>query len=177
MQPHRSRMPSTSSDEYIPVRHRVTIEASTSSAEGEQVEWEDFEESHQNDDALGEDVEITEGGWICRVERFEKHVDSRGRVHLRHPREEPSLPVWDQGMADARKPERPNPGQVEKNVQQSIISCVHQTTRPKKKGLIESETYIEIKSPLILEVLRKNTSYEQQVRRQTTCRSRDRAHH
>ena len=156
-QPYRSRMPSTSSDDEISSR------AFTSSAEKMQVERNDIQESYQSDDALGEGVEITEGGWICRVERFQKHVDSRGRIHLRHPRKEHSSPVRNQDLAAARKPEGLDPGQVEKSVQQSIISCVHHTAKSKKKDFIESETYIEIKSPLILEFLRNNTSYEQQV--------------
>ena len=159
-QPRRSRMPSMSSDDEIVVSRRVPTEAFRSSAEKTQVEWKDIQESHQSDDVLGEDVEITEGGWICRVERFQKHVDSRGRVHFR---KEYSSPGWDQDMADARKPEKLNPDQVEKNVQQSIISCIYHTTRRRDKGFTEPETYIEIKSPLILEVLRKNTSHGQQV--------------
>ena len=149
-QPRRAGMPSMSSDD----------ESITWSAERVQVE---LEESDQSDDALGEDVEITEGGWICRVERFQKKVDSLGRIHLFRLRKEHSSPVWDQDTGDARKPEGLNQDQVEKNVQQSIISCIYHTTRSRDKDLIEPETFIEIKSPLILEVLRKNTSYGQQV--------------
>ena len=157
MRPRRSRMPSMSSDDESGVRHRVLTEASTSSEESMQVEGENSQESDQSDDALEKDVEITEGGWICRVERFQKHVDSKGRIRFRHPRKD---------MADARKPERLNKDQVEKNVQRSIISCICHTTRRRHRrhqDYIESETYIEIKSPLILEVLREYTSYGQQV--------------
>ena len=138
-------------------------EASTYFTEKEQVEWEDIPEAYQNDDACEEGVEITEGGWICRVEHFRKRVDRRGHVHLRQLRKERSSRAWDQDMADAHKPDGLKPEQMEKNVGQSIISCIHHTTRSRHRGFFESETYIEIESPLILEVLRKNTSYEQQV--------------
>ena len=158
-QPRRSRMASMTFDDEIEIRSPASSVSSTSSAERMQVEWKDIQESDQSDDAPGEDVEITEGGWICRVERFQKLVDSRGKIHLRKKR---SSPIWDPKLAYARKPEGSDPDQVEKNIQRSIISCVHYTSK-RHAGFIESETYIEIKSPLILEVLRKNTSYGQQV--------------
>ena len=154
----RSRMPSMSSDDENSSR------AFTSSADKRQFERNDMEESDQSDDAVGEEVEITEGGWICRVERFQKHVDTTGRIHLHHARKEHSSPGWNQGMADTRTAERLKPGQVEKKVQQSIISCINHSSKSRKKGFIESETYIEIKSPLILDYLWQNTSYDQQVR-------------
>ena len=168
-QPRHSRMMSMSSDAEIKYHHPVPTEASTSAAERTQAELKYIQESDNSDDALGEDVEITEGGWICRVEQFEKHVDSEGHVHFRHPRKE--------HRADAREPEILNQDQKEKNVQRSIISCISHTTRDQFKVYIERENYIEIKSPLILEILRRQTSYGQQVWPQTTCRSRDRPSH
>ena len=177
MRPRCSRMPSMSSDDDFGVRHLFPTEASRFSEESMQVEGEDSQEGDQSDDALGEDVEITEGGWICRVERLQKYLGSRGRIHFRHLRKEHSSPVWDQDMADARKPERLNKDKVEKNFQQSIISCIYHTTTSRHGEFIEPETYIVIKSPLLLEVLRKNTSYGQEVWPQTICRSRDRACH
>ena len=155
MQPRRPEIPSMSSDNDIMLHHPVPTEASTSAAERTQVKEDYIPESDHSDDALGEDVEITEGGWICRVEQFEKRVDYEGRTHFRHVRKD--------HMADARELERLNQDQKEKNVQRSIISCISHTTRPQGKVHIETETYIEIKSPLILEVLRRQTSYGQQV--------------
>ena len=159
----RPRIPSMSSDDEIVLCHPDPTEASTSAAERTQVEGRYIQESDHSDDALGEDVEITEGGWICRVQRFEKRVDSRGGIHFRRPRKEHTSPVLDQDMADAREPERLIQDQKEKNVQRSIISCISHTTSDQDEEYIEPETYIEIKSPLILEVLRRQTSYGQQV--------------
>lgn len=128
--------------------------------------WEDnsqdSQESDQDDNALAEDVEITEGGWICRVERFEKHVDSEGRVHYRRPRKENSSPVVDQDVTDAQKPVTLDQGEKDNYVQQSIISYFSHSTKTDSKDLIDPDMYIEIKSPLILEVLRENTSYGQE---------------
>ena len=46
------------------------------------------EESDQlNENTIANDVEVTEGGWVCRVDRFEKLVDSAGRTHY-YPRGE-----------------------------------------------------------------------------------------
>ena len=159
------RLPSMSFDDEFVDRHRVPIEASTSSEESMQVEGEDSQESDQNDDALGKDVEITEGGWICRVERSQKYVGSRGRIHFRHLRPEHSSPIRDQDMEDAHKPERLDQDKVEKKIQQSIISCIYHTTtfRDGHEAFTASGTYIEIKSPLILEILRENTSHGQEV--------------
>ena len=155
--------PSMSSDEDIVIGRPVPIKASAYFTEGEQVEWEDIPEGYQNDDACEEGVEVTEGGWICRVEHFQKRVDSRGHVHLRRLRKEHSSPAWDQDGAEAHKSDGLDLDQVEIKVQQSIIWCIHHTTKLKHEEFIESETCIEIKSPLILEVLRENPSYEQQV--------------
>lgn len=128
-----------------------------------EVDAQDSQESDQDDDALAEDVEITEGGWICRVERFEKHVDSVGRVHYRRPRKENSSPVVDQDVTDAQKPVILDQGETSHYVQQSIISYFSHPAKTDFKDLIDPDMYIEIKSPLILEVLRENTSYGQGV--------------
>ena len=163
--PRRSRMSSMSFDDEFVDRHRVPIEASTSSEDSTQVEGEDSQESDQNDDALGKDVEITEGGWICRVERFQMYLSSRGRIRFRHLRPEHSSPIRNQDMADPRKPETLDQDKVEKKIQQSIISCIYHTDtiRDGHEAFTVSGTDIEIKSPLILEILRENTSHGQEV--------------
>lgn len=115
------------------------------------------------DDTLTEDVELTPGGWICRVERFEKIVDSSGRIRYNHQRKESPSPVMDQDLAEAKKPEKSKKDKPKKIVEQSIISYFHQTTKTNSNDLIDPDVYIQVKSPLILEVLRKNTSYGHQV--------------
>ena len=102
------------------------------------------------DDTLTEDVEITAGGWVCRVERFEKFVDSSGRIRYYRQRKESPSPL-------AKK------DKTKESIQQSIISYFHHTTKTRTEDLIDPDIYIQIKSPLILEVLRKNTSYGHQV--------------
>ena len=115
------------------------------------------------DDTLTEDVEITPGGWICRVERFEKLVDSSGRTHYQRQRKKSPSPLVDQDLAEAKKPEKKKKYKLERNVKQSIIDYIHHISKTDSKDLIDPDIYIEIKSPLILKVLRENTSYGHQV--------------
>ena len=129
-----------------------------------------------SDDALPEEVEITEGGWVCQVERFEKRVDSRGRIRYCHPREEKSSPIANQDLIDPEKPQILGKNKAEKAFQQSIISYFSHTIQD-FRDLIDPDIYIEIKSPLILEVLRKNASYGQKVWPYETCRFQGEACH
>ena len=115
------------------------------------------------DDTLTEDVEITPGGWVCRVERFEKFVDSSGRIRYHRQRKESPSPLVDQDLAEAKKPRKSKKDKTKENIQQSIISYFQHTTKTNSEDLIDQEVNIQIKSPLILKVLRKNTSYGHQV--------------
>ena len=116
-------------------------------------------ESDLDDNTSAENFEITEGGWICRVERFEKHVDSQGYVTYHHPRKETSPPPVSQDSSDIQYAEAVEPDEIERDVKQSIISYFHHAAKATSGDLIEHEIWIEIKSPLILEVLRRNKSY------------------
>lgn len=116
-------------------------------------------ESDLNDDASLENVEITEGGWICRVERFEKHVDSHGHITYHHAPKESSPPLVNRDLRDAPNAETLEPDPTESDSLQSIISYFHHTVKSITGSLIEPEIYIEIKSPLIIEVLRQAKSY------------------
>ena len=116
-------------------------------------------ESNPYDDAAAENVEITEGGWICRVERFEKHVDSRGHTTYCRPPKESSPPLVNQDLKDARNAETLETDESENDVPQAIIIYIHHVAKSKSGDLIEPEIYIEVKSPLILEVLRQSKSY------------------
>lgn len=120
---------------------RFDFERSHESHDGKiwEVDAQDSQESDQDDDALAEDVEITEGGWICRVERFEKHADSVGRVHYRRPRKENRSPVVDQDLTDAQKPVTLDQGEKDNYVQQSIISYFSHATKIDSKGLIDPD--------------------------------------
>ena len=122
-----------------------------------------------SDEALPEEVEITEGGWVCQVERFVKRIDSRGRIRYCHDREEKSSPIANQDLIDPKKPQILGKNKAEKAFQQSIISCFSHT-RMDFGDLTDPAIYIEIKSPLILEVLRKNARYDQKVWPYETCR-------
>lgn len=129
-------------------------------------------ESYQDDDSsLADDITITEGGWICRVERFEKHVDSRGHIHYLRPPKKTTLPFLNQDSAGSQEPQNLHQDKVKKGAQQSIISYVHYNTEAGPSGLVELEAYIEIKSPLILQVLRENANYhDHEVRpHNTSC--------
>ena len=116
-------------------------------------------ESDLDDDASAENFEVTEGGWICRVERFEKHVDSQGSITYRHPPKETTPPPMKQDLIDARYAESLEPDEIERDAKQSIISYFHHAAKSSSGDFIEPEIWIEIKSPLILEVLRQNKSY------------------
>ena len=115
------------------------------------------------DDTLTEDVEITPGGWICRVERFEKYVDSSGRIRYHRQRKESPSPLVDQDLAEAKRPGKSKKDKTKENIRQSIISYFYHTTKNTPEDLIDLDIYIQIKSPLILKVLRKNMSYGHQV--------------
>ena len=128
-----------------------------STAKSEQSHPESDLESDLDVDAFAENVEITEGGWICRVERFEKHVDSRGRITYHHPPKRSSPPPVNHDLRDARNAETLEPDETESDVPQSIIAYFHHAA--KSSSRFEPEIYIEIKSPLILEVLRQNESH------------------
>lgn len=135
------------------------------SSESSKDDDQDPQQSVSDDDEVAEDVEITEGGWICRVARFEKHVDSRGRVHhvKDSRRKESSAPVANQDVTDGQKPAKSDGDETKNRVKQSIIRFFRHATKTNSKKLIHPEMYIEIKSPLILEVLRRNMSYEKEV--------------
>ena len=64
-----------------------------------------------------------------------------------------------QDLKDARDAETLEPDETENDSPQSIISYFHHVAKSSSGDLIEPEIYIEIKSPLILDVLRQNKSY------------------
>ena len=143
-----------------------------------QNDCEEPQESYQDDeDVLADDITITEGGWICRVERFEKHVDSRGQVHYKRPPKETVSSFSNRDLASSQELQNLQENKVKKKVQQSVISYVYFTTRASSSGLFEPEASITIKSPLILENLRENASYDQEVRPQYPYCSQHRTYH
>ena len=143
-----------------------------------QDDYEEPQESYQDDDdVLADDITITEGGWICRVERFEKHVDSSGRVHYQRPPKETVLSFPNQDLASSQEPQNLHENKEKKEIQQSIISYVYHTTEADPNGLIECEAFITIKSPLILEVMRENANYSQEVRPHNTYCSQHRTYY
>ena len=148
----------------------------SSSDQGEDALPEDLS-SQPSDDAIPENVEITEGGWVCQVERFDKRVDSRGRIRYRHPRKERSSLLTNQDSTDPQEPQISSQNKAEKTCRQSIISYFSHTTKTDPNDLIDPDIYIEIKSPLILEILRGNSSYTQKVWPYPTCRFRGWAYH
>ena len=170
---------------FQPRRERVPLDSphtddssSKSDVSRARDSFEEPQESYQDDDdVLAGDITITEGGWICRVERFEKYVDSRGRIHYQRPPKETTLPFLDQDLAGSQEPQILQEDEAKKEVQQSIISYVHYTTKANSRGLVEREAYIEIKSPLILEVLRENANYDQAVRPHNTYCSQQWTYH
>ena len=119
------------------------------------------------DDPIAEDIEITEGGWICRVEEYEKEVDDDGAIRYSHPRphkrRESSPAVHD--SRDSQEPLIPQVNQARpaNQVPKSIITHYHQLMKPQKNALITHENYIEIESPLILGILREKPNYDQEV--------------
>ena len=145
------------------IRRRRSNEYFTTDSSESSQDDDGFAESDQDDDALAEDAEITEGGWICRVERFGnvKNVDSRGRIYHRRRQKEKTSPAGHQDSTNAPKPKK-----RDHDVPQSIISYFqrtpHRVSRT-RRGRIQLEIYIEIKSPLILEVLRQNATYGLEV--------------
>ena len=116
-------------------------------------------ESGSTDDASVESAEITEGGWICRVERFEKHVNSRGHITVRHPHKRSSRPLVNRELRNTQNTETLQRHETERRVPGSIISYIHHAVKSRPRDHIEPEIYIEIHSPLIIEVLRQNNSY------------------
>ena len=142
-------------------RRRRSADSSDSSESSQ--DDDAYAESGQEDDTLAEDAEITEGGWICRVERFGnvKNVDSRGQIYRHRPRKGKTSPHVHQDLTNVPKPEK-----REHDVTRSIISYF-QCTRHRVSRLdrypLGLEIYIEIKSPLILEVLRRNATFGLEV--------------
>ena len=151
-------------DAYTTPGRIVVEEVSQENSQDDDALAEESDQSNDSDDdPLAADIEITEGGWICQVERFEKYVDYEGRISYRHPQVKRSSPLVNQDLTDARKAETREQGEKQLTVQQSIISYVRHTAKIRHRDYIEPEVFIEIKSPLILDVLRKNTGYEQHV--------------
>ena len=116
------------------------------------------------DDALAKGIEITEGGWICKVEQFEDVV-SRGDPRYRHLRPHKK-------RSSSQEPNEAGPA---KQVLQSIIIHYHHPTIRHETDVFDDrgrsvsqtsrfpENYLEIKSPLILDVLRAKATYDQEV--------------
>ena len=148
----------------VSIRRRRRSNSSYTSDSSESSQDDDgFAESDQDDDAPAEDAEITEGGWICRVERLGnvKSVDSRGRIYHRRRQKEKTSSRVHQDSTDAPKPKK-----RDHDATQSIISYFQRTPHRVSRrlsGRIELEIYVEIKSPLILEVLRRNATYGLEV--------------
>ena len=114
-------------------------------------------------DNITSDVEITEGGWICRVERFEKYFDSHSRTDLRHGRAKEPLPYMNQAVPNPSEQRYSKNDGGKKNPRQSII-CYYRHIPKAREGIVQPYEYITINSPLILEVLRANAKFGQEVR-------------
>ena len=137
-----------------------------------------------NESTPANDIEVTEGGWICRVERIEKRVDSAGRSHYYHEENQADLLDRFLEVDPASGPhftsltQHPNrvrmqegkvqddkvqEEKVQKDVRRSIILHYYYITK-NRGGLVEPGAYIEIRSPLILKFLRENAKFDEEVR-------------
>ncbi len=127
-----------------------------------------------NESTIANDTEITEGGWICRVERIEMQDDfSRRNYYIR--REGKQIKVEkDESQEDLVVEERrwledeiqTMKGQkhkVQKDVRRSIIAYYYYITK-KRGSFFDLEAYIKIRSPLIMKVLRENAKLNREVR-------------
>ena len=112
-----------------------------------------------DEDEFTNDVEITEGGWICRVKRFEKYVDSYGRTHLYRGHVKDPTPHIDQTV------QTPSEQQYSKSDggKKSILYYYRHTPKA-RRGIVEPDEHITINSPLILEVLRSKATFGREVR-------------
>ena len=114
-----------------------------------------------SDDILPDDVEITEGGWICYVEEFEKDVNSSGGNQFRHARKRDASAFTNWRSSDSPTQNAFDSDQLGKNVAKSVISFFHYFFRKNSRGDDPwLEAYIKIKSPLILKVLCENVKYD-----------------
>ena len=105
------------------------------------------------DVALEDNVEVTEGGWMCQVQRYEKFVGSTGRnTVLKRISNEERLRRRSTNLEEPQKSD----DQDEKSfTQKSVMSYVHYTPRTRRARYLELEIYIIISSPLLLQVLDK----------------------
>ncbi|KAL8827249.1 MAG: hypothetical protein Q9191_003302 [Dirinaria sp. TL-2023a] len=117
------------------------------------------QETLQSDEA--DDVETTEGGWICRVQRLEKRLDSHGRTRYHRLREKTRLPHLNEDIPSPLNQQSSEEDGEQQSRRLSIISYVYDIT-DSYKGRVETEIYIEIRSPLILGVLRENAKFYQE---------------
>ncbi|KAL9632751.1 MAG: hypothetical protein Q9164_005124 [Protoblastenia rupestris] len=92
--------------------------------------------------------------WICQVERFEKQVDSRGRSQYypaRKPKDSSSRKEAPEVLQKTQTSTHNKPQDQEKG---AVIAHIYDPgTRNHASSFLEPESYIDIRSPLILEVL------------------------
>ena len=117
-------------------RRSSSTSASISESEGS--------ESDLSEDEPPENVEITEGGWACYVERYIKGIGPSGRRRYRHAGKHKTF---------ALPPPPPSPpsssSQQDKNKVKPVIQYFHHVNRKSD----EVESYLKIRSPAIWKIL------------------------
>jgi len=126
-----------------------------------------------NESTIGNDTEITEGGWICRVERIEKHDDFNRRnyyyregkqIKVEKDESQEDLVVEERRwLEDEIQTMKRQKHKVQKDVRRSIIAYYYYITK-KRGSFFDLEAYIKIRSPLIMKVLRENAKLNREVR-------------
>ena len=111
----------------------------------------ELEKAGNEDVAIEDDVEVTEGGWMCQTQRYEKFVGSKGReIVLKRMSKKEQLARRSTNLKDIPKLDN----QDEKPLRQkSVMSYIHHSPRSRRRKFIELERYIIIRSPLVIKVL------------------------
>ena len=117
-------------------RRRSSTSASTSESEGS--------ESDLSEDVPPEDVEITEGGWACYAERYIKGIGRSGRRRYRHAGKHKTFAL----LPPSPSPQ-PSSTHQDKKVVRPVLQYFHHINQ--RSNVVES--YLKIRSPLIIKIL------------------------
>lgn len=115
-------------------------------------------------ESILEETKTSSNEWICQVERLEKSVDSRGKEHFRAVRQSHHT------ISLEKQPEILQEAQASTNEETHyekkgpIITHVYNPgIRHRRSGVLEPESYIDIRSPMIMKVLRQLANHTVQV--------------
>ena len=112
-------------------------------------EWMD-----EDDNNFPESQIPTSREWICQVERLEKQVDSRGRSHYYPARKLKDSSTRKEASEGVQKTPASTHNKPQDKKKGSIIAHVYNPgSRSHASAFLEPESYINIRSPLILKVL------------------------